>query len=127
MFRESGPLGTFGTKINLAYLIGMFGSRVRSDLHYVRKIRNAFAHNVQIDSFFSSPVKEWAMSLVLVDYYSVELVGKSEDGVDVTHSIIDKTNKPKLKTPRGRFTVTYQGLLTIFILDNPPALVTPHV
>jgi hypothetical protein len=93
----------------------------------VSKIRNAFAHKFQIDSFSGAPVKDWAMNLQLVDYYNVEFVGKSEDGVDVTFSIIDKSNKPKLKTPRGRFTVTCQGLLTIFTLDEPPKLDTPRV
>jgi hypothetical protein len=73
MFKESRPVGAFGPKIQLAYLVGMFSGRVASDLHYLRRMRNEFAHNFEIDSFGSAPVKDWAMNLKLVDYYNLEV------------------------------------------------------
>jgi DNA-binding MltR family transcriptional regulator len=127
MFNERGALGAYGAKSELAYLVGMFSDRVASDLNYLRKIRNKFAHNVEIDSFSSPPVKDWAMNLKLVDYYNLEFTtGNSEDGTLFTQSIIDESSKPKLTIPRGRFIVTCQCLLSIFILDKPPKIEKPH-
>jgi DNA-binding MltR family transcriptional regulator len=128
MFRESGPLGTFGAKTQLAYLVGMFSSRVASDLNYLRKIRNKFAHNVEIDSFSNLPVKEWAMNLELVDHYNIEFTSDElENGTVISFGIITESNRPKLKTPRGRFIITCQCLLSIFVLDQPPTLSEPRV
>lgn len=44
MFRGTGPLATFSSRIDIAYLLGLFGKRARKDLHLIRKIRNEFAH-----------------------------------------------------------------------------------
>lgn len=40
----NGPLGTFSSRIELAYLVGLVPANVRADLHLIRKIRNEFAH-----------------------------------------------------------------------------------
>jgi DNA-binding MltR family transcriptional regulator len=44
MFDPSGPLGSFSTKIVLAFLIGMFTKESTQDLHIIREVRNEFAH-----------------------------------------------------------------------------------
>jgi hypothetical protein len=129
MFRETGgPLSAFGVKSNLAYLLGMFSGQAASDLKYMQKIRNKFAHNVEIDSFSIAPVNNWAMNLTLVDFYNVEIItGTLENGEPIKLSLINESNKPALKTPRGRFIITCQCLLSIFMLDEPPALVAPRI
>ena len=48
---QSRPLGTFSSRIDLAYLLGLIGPKVNRDLHLVRKIRNDFAHNPQPINF----------------------------------------------------------------------------
>ena len=40
------PLGTFSSKINISYRLGLLASSFARALHLVRKIRNAFAHDV---------------------------------------------------------------------------------
>ncbi len=123
MFNGYGPLSTFSTKIKLAYLIGMISEATASDLDYIRKIRNQFAHSTEIASFLSPPVKDWAMNLTLVDRFNLEIAATRDGrGTTVTASFIDENNRPLLKTPRGRFVLTCQCLLSMFTLDEPPTL-----
>lgn len=42
-----GPLGTFSAKINLLFRLGLVDAQFTRALHMVRKIRNAFAHEVK--------------------------------------------------------------------------------
>lgn len=51
MFRPSGPLGSFDSRIELAFLLGLIGSDTRRELALFRKIRNEFAHSVTELSF----------------------------------------------------------------------------
>jgi DNA-binding MltR family transcriptional regulator len=69
MFSPSGALGTFGQKIRLGYMLGLYQSDLRDDLTQLSKIRNAFAHQVDITSFEESPVKDRmdAMRIVAVN------------------------------------------------------------
>ncbi|MEO1791650.1 MAG: MltR family transcriptional regulator, partial [Cyanobacteria bacterium J06629_19] len=49
MFEFNGPFGTFSSRIDAAYALGLLPKNVRKDMHLLRKIRNDFGHN-------SSPV-----------------------------------------------------------------------
>ncbi|WP_353237121.1 hypothetical protein [Limnohabitans sp.] len=44
-FDFNGPLGTFSSRIDFAYLLGVIPKNARSDLHIIRAIRNQFAHH----------------------------------------------------------------------------------
>jgi DNA-binding MltR family transcriptional regulator len=44
IFKGSGALSTFSSRIDLAYLLGLVSSSVHRNLHLIRKIRNDFAH-----------------------------------------------------------------------------------
>ncbi|MBL8834362.1 MAG: hypothetical protein JNL71_18375 [Rhodospirillales bacterium] len=44
IFGPMAPLGTFSSRIELAYSLGWIENRQRQDLHIIRKIRNLFAH-----------------------------------------------------------------------------------
>lgn len=41
-----GPLSNFGGKISMCYSLGLMEKIIIDDLHLVRKIRNAFAHQL---------------------------------------------------------------------------------
>ena len=43
----SAPIGSFATKIDFAYRLGLISARLTRDLHLVRKIRNLFAHELE--------------------------------------------------------------------------------
>jgi hypothetical protein len=44
IFDARGPLGTFSSRIDFAYLLGLIGPRAQRDLHLIRNIRNSFGH-----------------------------------------------------------------------------------
>jgi hypothetical protein len=50
-----GPLANFSVLHNLAHAMGLIGDNIRNDLHCVREIRNAFAHNVTLDDSLGHP------------------------------------------------------------------------
>jgi len=45
------PLGTFWSRIEAAYGLGLISNEIRSDLHTIRDLRNDFAHELEIHSF----------------------------------------------------------------------------
>jgi DNA-binding MltR family transcriptional regulator len=44
IFYFNGPCGTFSSKINMAYALGLIGKKAHKDLRLIRKIRNDFGH-----------------------------------------------------------------------------------
>jgi len=58
MFSPNGALGTFGQKIRLGYMLGLYEKDLRDDLVLLSRIRNAFAPRVDITSFEVSPIRD---------------------------------------------------------------------
>ena len=58
MFRGSGPLTAFSAKIDLAFMLGIYGGEVQKMLHTIREIRNEFAHQPQPRDFNSQRIKD---------------------------------------------------------------------
>lgn len=125
VFRPSGPLGAFGSKINLAYLMGLISESGISDLINLKDIRNKFAHNFEIDSFDAPEIKERCQNFVLVNRH----VGPTYDR-DI--SIIQAMSLPvpyfgmndyssKLLDARFRFVLTSQIFSYVFGMaaDDP--------
>ena len=48
---QSRPLGSFAARIDLAYALGVIGSRARRELHFIREIRNDLAHDPNAKDF----------------------------------------------------------------------------
>jgi DNA-binding MltR family transcriptional regulator len=61
------PLGTFSAKIDLAYRLGLIDEKASKSLHFVRRIRNEFAHNLDTCTFEASKVKNWNRELHLLN------------------------------------------------------------
>jgi len=57
-FSESGPAGTFSSKIKIAYAMGAIETHVRDDINVIREIRNAFAHAQTALSFSNKEVAD---------------------------------------------------------------------
>ena len=89
IFRSDGPLGTFSSRIDLIYLLGLIGPHVRRDLHLIRKIRNVFAHNSN-----------------LIDFNQREISDRCNE---FTYIFVSKD-----KEPRRKFLNTVVGLLAVF-------------
>lgn len=55
IFGQMGPLSSFFSKIELAYSTGLIAAEERADLHILRDIRNAFAHDFDSELSFETP------------------------------------------------------------------------
>lgn len=53
----TSPLSTFSAKIDTTYRVGLISGKFARDLHIVRKIRNAFAHDIYGCSFENGSIK----------------------------------------------------------------------
>jgi hypothetical protein len=51
MFYPSGPLGSFGSKIELGFMIRLYSLPARKDIKIINDIRNKFAHKIRVSSF----------------------------------------------------------------------------
>ncbi len=63
MFENAGPLATFAARSNIAFALGLMTEETNSNLRYIMKIRNHFAHHPAETSFSSSPVRDWCSNL----------------------------------------------------------------
>lgn len=85
---QSRALGTFSSRIDMAYLVGLIGDQARRDFHLIRKIRNDFGHRPTPITFDTESIANRCNQL----YY---------------------TFRPKEHGPRSLFTSTVLGLLAI--------------
>jgi DNA-binding MltR family transcriptional regulator len=67
MFSPDGALGGFGTRANLAYLMGLIGEDAHADLQNFAKIRNSFAHHSKHNSFETESIRSRCFNFKLVD------------------------------------------------------------
>ena len=67
MFSYLGPLGTFGTQIDVGFAIGVFTGQTRYDLHTIRDIRNKFAHKIVPKDFSDEWVKSKVSNIKIAD------------------------------------------------------------
>jgi hypothetical protein len=63
-FDFNGPLGTFSSRIDFAYLIGVLPKNAQRDLHTIRAVRNQFAHHAAPLSYEEEKVKTLCDRLV---------------------------------------------------------------
>jgi hypothetical protein len=63
MFKNSGPLETFAARANIAFALGLMTEETRSNLRYIMKIRNHFAHHPAETSFAAAPVRDYCANL----------------------------------------------------------------
>ena len=56
IFSHSGSLGTFSSRIDFAYMLGLIGKKAHRDLHLIRKIRNDFGHSSRPLYFTDAPM-----------------------------------------------------------------------
>lgn len=63
LFGDSGPLGTFSAKTQIAYAMGIFGKRTKKELDRIRSVRNVFAHAVRPLSFETEQIKSTCENL----------------------------------------------------------------
>lgn len=65
VFQGEGFLASFGAKISLGWLLGLYSAEAHKELVLISKIRNAFAHRLEVNSFKDAPAKDHCSKLVL--------------------------------------------------------------
>jgi DNA-binding MltR family transcriptional regulator len=63
LFKPTGPLGPFATKVRLAYLLRVISKSTADDLIIVTKIRNKFAHDLSVKTFEEQQITDWVKNM----------------------------------------------------------------
>lgn len=63
VFSFNGPLGTFSSKIEMAFFLGKISKTIKNELNLLRKIRNHFGHSPELIDFNSHPINDRCKSL----------------------------------------------------------------
>jgi DNA-binding MltR family transcriptional regulator len=92
LFQHNGPFGSFSSRIDSAYSLGLIPENVCKELHLVRRIRNEFAHTATSLDFSSEGVQARCNSLTLH--------GESADN-----------------SPRSKFTRSMMVLLSLLTVE----------
>jgi hypothetical protein len=79
MFGGIGPLGTFSSKIKLAYLTRMIGKSIYDNLETIRGIRNEFAHSRKDLKFSEPSINARCNNLMLKRLTGDEATGPGKD------------------------------------------------
>lgn len=69
VLHPDGPLGTFSSRIDTAFLLGLLAPREHRALHLIRKIRNEFGHVPKPISFDEERVANWCRNLEELGLY----------------------------------------------------------
>jgi DNA-binding MltR family transcriptional regulator len=108
IFRSSGPLGSFASKIHFAYLSGMISQDLYSDLLTMRAIRNRFAHHIDIGSFLLPEISSRCFNFKIVDKYIVDSPNSVFGDVSAEFAIEISGAQLKLRNPKERYALSAQ-------------------
>ncbi|MDB5321342.1 MAG: putative mannitol operon repressor [Phycisphaerales bacterium] len=95
LLESQGPLGTFSSRINLVYALGLIRDDQLADLNTLRKIRNEFAHSHKALSFDVQPICDLCDNLNQIRLMSLLRGQMSAEERDI---LLDR-----VKTRRQRF------------------------
>jgi hypothetical protein len=117
LFLPSGALGSFSVKIDLAFLLNLVTDKAHRDLITINKIRNDFAHKLDLDDFDIQSVKYRCLNLKIVDDYVGPIPDITDDkSLDDLRSSGRKSylglpdHSRRLRDPRFRYVMTAQVL-----------------
>ncbi len=77
LFSHQGCLGTFSSKIEIAYAMGIISKELHDDMNTYRKIRNQCAHNILMDEPTLASIQSLVGNFILLK--KVFVMGKHED------------------------------------------------
>lgn len=100
-YTDDGPLAEFSAKIAMGYALGIYDNRMQSDLKWIARIRNAFAH-----------------ARVAVGFDTEAIIGACDQLMWPHKNSPLHTSKGIAKAPRQRFTACI-GMMVIFLRKGP--------
>jgi len=127
VFQPEGPLGNFGAKIWVAYLMGYLSPIAHDDLQNLRFIRNQFAHYSQSNSFETQRIKDRCANFKLISEHirpaavSREPGGPLVDSVTAQHKVLLHLvdHQEALATPKSRFVNTAKLFVAALEISRP--------
>ncbi|MFZ5733645.1 MAG: MltR family transcriptional regulator [Pseudomonadota bacterium] len=114
-FRNSGPLGSFSAKTDLALLMGRLSPDAHKDLVTLRKIRNRFAHELGA-SFEEQSIRDLSANFTLIEKMCVDMESETEPPPGFAFTMRMSDYNSRIKGARARFEMT--GQLFVAGLDN---------
>ena len=63
IFMPGRAIGDFGAQINLGYLMGIYTKAAQRELYSIRKLRNDFAHNMEVNDFETQKISALCANL----------------------------------------------------------------
>jgi hypothetical protein len=139
LFRPSGALGSFGTKIDLAFVLGIYSADARRDLVTMKDVRNAFAHHLDIVDFDSQRIRGLCFNLKFCERFIHDMPSQAHVPEEKKLYTILKFNAPappragdhatirigmadlgnRLGSARGRY-ITSAQIFTMLLGNLPP-------
>ena len=83
IFSPGRAFGDFGAKIDLGYLIGAYSKQALQELTTIRRVRNDFTHQLELNSFDRDDIRDRCQNLTLSQSKIVKAI-RGEDG----HSVV---------------------------------------
>jgi DNA-binding MltR family transcriptional regulator len=93
-----GPLGTFSTRIDFAFAIGLIPRSACGHLHRVRRIRNACAHSINAITFADQKIRDLTFAMLDVDAFLPPDKRRSRTPEDVRARFLANAALTKLDT-----------------------------
>jgi DNA-binding MltR family transcriptional regulator len=133
MFDADGPIGSYGARCGIAYLLGFFTTDAHADLQTFGSIRNSFAHYTEHNSFDSESIKARCGNFRLLEKRIEKATGWMEDdtGKRIPIDTIQQSREHfaiqladyenALKTPKGRFIATaklFAAAVTLYLMPG---------
>jgi hypothetical protein len=128
LFRSTGALGVFATKIDLGFLTGLYGKDAHRDLVTMKDIRNRFAHSLAVKDFKSQQIRALAMNLKLVERHTAQVgtVDATSDPPSESQIWIGTGNRDKLLAdPRERYLLSAQVFCAGLSMARRPGMPGP--
>jgi hypothetical protein len=120
MFDLRGALGSFAVKIDLGFMVGLYGAGARADMALINKVRNRFAHDLDVGAF--SAVRDLCANLSEFEKHFFEYGKEPPPGL-VSWIVAESDLHAHLLDPRQRFMMAvrlyYSALL---IRSTPPGI-----
>lgn len=101
LFSPSGPLGPFGTKIRLAYMLRVIAEPTYKDLLITSKIRNEFAHDLSIKTLETPRIADRIKSMHV--YSLLKNMAATYDKASENPNIVGRIVSSSLSSVRNSY------------------------
>ena len=86
LFRSGGSLGNYGVKIRLGYMLGWFSKDFYRDLILISKIRNRFAHSIEVKDFADAKISSWLKEMTVYQKFT-DMLSEGEKRAEQDRSL----------------------------------------